>query len=293
MAIIVIKDLPFLIVCIGIVIKVSVAPLPNRLERSVEPTLGRFYDEINTLFRQCSLFMERHVYDGSGRPNADGAHGEHSSASPGLSHRRHSDYVETELQHFITRFQMALRHIQSIRPTIVPGDHIHAEELHHLEHEMLCLVTNLQRHTDSFLGRRVPAASGMAGPVNNSQTQRGTRSVPRFAGERDESTGRPTICPRTNINHQRGASSYEVTHDQLETLLGSRVSVSEIARKKLLGMGSRTTVYRAMRRHNIPTRRDRMTPISQDDLESEVADINRRHPNSGSEEVRRLYKMVR
>lgn len=99
--------------------------------------------------------------------------------------------------------------------------------------------------------------------------------------------------PRRHTTRGVGAPRYEIQQAQLETLLNTQMTLTDIARSGLLGTRCRSTLYNHCFRLNIPLPRQRYSTISDEDLQREVREVNQQQPRSGSEEVRATLRTSR
>jgi hypothetical protein len=96
-----------------------------------------------------------------------------------------------------------------------------------------------------------------------------------------------TVAPR--VSNGIGPPPFNISRNQLATLLDIGFSVASIARLRLLGAASRQTIYSRMSEFNLTTVQRRYTTISDDDLEEAVRRINHENQNSGIGEVWKCF----
>ncbi len=99
-------------------------------------------------------------------------------------------------------------------------------------------------------------------------------------------TARPNphqgICQRVATG-RRGAPSYNITTDQLNSLMDVKMSATNM--KELLGAKSRQTIYNHLKKNKTPSRRERFADISDEDLMKVIHKISTECPNAGYREV--------
>ncbi|XP_014674703.1 PREDICTED: uncharacterized protein LOC106814853 [Priapulus caudatus] len=139
---------------------------------------------------------------------------------------------------------------------------------------------------ESALSRVYNDLSSRLYPMSGTGPPTATDQSDRLNTESRAETEQPSeMCPRVSSGF-RGPPRYAIGAEQLTQLRRIGYPLSEVARQGLLTTTSRTTLYRHIRRHNLPTVRQEYSSISNANLEAQVRNINRQYPNSGSQEVR-------
>ena len=106
------------------------------------------------------------------------------------------------------------------------------------------------------------------------------------------------LCPRLprrpdeyGVPITRGGRRSDIDRSKLEAFLGMGFTVTYIANHGLLGGNvHRNTIHNFIRRNGICGPRQRYSAISDADLREKIAELNRRYPNSGAQEMLSLLR---